>query len=377
MFKTKPEKEFTVVPEGIAHFLEHKLFESEDGDAFELFAKTGATANAMTSFEKTSYLFSATSNFEESLKALLTFVQEPYFTAQTVEKEQGIIAQEIRMYEDDPGWRVFFNLLTLLYHNHPVRIDIAGTKDSIRKIDCDLLYHCYHTFYNLNNMAIAITGDFDPEKALQIVNDHLKVGEKVEVEVKMPEEPDTIVKRRNVQKLSVAVPLFHIGFKESPPSKKDTLRTEIKYELIVKAIAGRSSELYREMYEEGLINDTFGREVFAGKGYLAVIFSGESHDPDKVLQRIKAKISEYKVSGISDENFSRIRKAMYGAEIMSFNEVEQVADELITSYFSGNTIYDALTILQDLTCDEINALLRSSFDENRLAISIIEPIEES
>lgn len=160
-FKTDPEAEFTKLPDGIAHFLEHKLFESEDGDAFSLFAETGASANAYTSFDKTCYLFSCTDAFIPSLKALLTFVQAPYFTQQTVEKEQGIIGQEIRMYEDSPGWQVTFQLLEALYHDNPVKVDIAGTVESIAQIDADLLYRCYHTFYNLSNMVLSIAGKFD------------------------------------------------------------------------------------------------------------------------------------------------------------------------------------------------------------------------
>ena len=158
-FKTGKDKDYTVVPEGIAHFLEHKLFENEECDVFDLYAKTGASANAFTSFDKTCYLFSCSDNYKASLEILLSFVQSPYFTKESVDKEQGIIGQEIRMYEDNPSWRVFFNLLSILYHSHPVKIDIAGTIDSIAKIDADLLYKCYNTFYNLHNMVLAIAGN--------------------------------------------------------------------------------------------------------------------------------------------------------------------------------------------------------------------------
>lgn len=373
VFKTQKDTEFTTVPEGIAHFLEHKLFESEEGDAFELFAKTGASANAFTSFEKTCYLFSTTANFEESLKALVTFVQEPYFTEQTVQKEQGIIGQEIKMYEDDPGWRVFFNLLTALYHNNPVRIDIAGTTESIAQIDKDLLYRCYHTFYNLNNMVIAITGNFDPERAAAIIEQHLKPSKKVEITVQTPDEPVEVVEKKHVQKLQVAVPLFHIGYKEIPAEPEEELHRQICYEIILRAVAGRSSDLYRSMLEEGLINDTFGREAFSGRGYLVNIFSGESRTPEKVMERIQAEIDRLKKEGIAHETFSRIQKAMYGNAVMSFGDVDHLANELVTAYFAGHNAYDTLTEIGSIRLEEVNELLCCSFNEDMRAISIIEP----
>ena len=174
MFKTNADKEYTTVPEGIAHFLEHKLFENEDCDVFNLYAKTGANANAFTSFDKTCYLFSCSKNYKESLGILLDFVQKPYFTPESVAKEQGIIGQEIKMCDDNPNWRVFFNLLNCLYHNHPVKIDIAGTVESIAEIDAELLYKCYNTFYNLNNMVLSIAGNINAEEVLEICDKYLK-----------------------------------------------------------------------------------------------------------------------------------------------------------------------------------------------------------
>ena len=375
IFKTQKDGDFTEVPEGIAHFLEHKLFESEDGDAFELFAKTGASANAFTSFEKTCYLFMGTENFEDSLKALVTFVQDPYFTEKTVQKEQGIIGQEIKMYEDDPNWRVFFNLLTALYHNNPVRIDIAGTTDSIAKINKDLLYRCYHTFYNLNNMVISIAGCFDVETAAKIIEENLKDSEKIEIERKTPDEPEDVFKAEHIQKLSVAIPLFQIGYKEKPAVEKEQLPLQIKYNLLMNAIAGKGSELYREMYEEGLVNDTFSKEVFCGRGYLTNIFSGESREPKKVMERIDAEIRKFQQTGIDLQTFERVKKSLYGSAVQSFNDVEQVANDMVNAYFTGHSIYDALDIICSVTAEEINSLLQQSFQKEKCAISIIEPAD--
>ena len=214
-FKLKGEKDFTCVPEGIAHFLEHKLFESEELDAFELFAKTGANANAFTSFDRTCYIFSCSSNFEKSLEILLDFVKKPYFTEQTVQKEQGIIGQEIRMYQDDPDWQTLFNLLRGLYSKNPVRIDIAGTIESIAEINAKLLYGCYNTFYNLSNMALAVAGNVKKEDVIKIADRVLQKEEKVEFEQIVPEEDAGVVTDYTEEKLGVDVTKFALGFKEN------------------------------------------------------------------------------------------------------------------------------------------------------------------
>lgn len=373
-FKTQHDTDFTTVPAGIAHFLEHKLFESEDGDAFSLFAKTGASANAFTSFEKTCYLFSTTNNFDESLNALMTFVQTPYFTEQTVQKEQGIIGQEIKMYEDSPGWRVFFNLLTAMYESNPVKIDIAGTTDSIAEIDAELLHKCYNAFYNLNNMVVAIAGNFDEKSAVGIIEKSLKKKEKIKVTTKIPDEKPQVMQKEIKQALEVSIPLFNFGYKETPA--KNELETQIKFEFILTAVAGKGSDLYKEMYDNGIINSTFGEEVFCGRGFLANIFAGESRSPMAVMERVNNEFKKFKQEGIDRKSFSRIKKSMFGKIIMNFNDVEEVANDLISSQFSNNSIYDSIDIIKNISLDDINSILRDSFNEESLAISIIEPIKK-
>lgn len=374
IFKTDEDEEYLQVPEGVAHFLEHKLFESEDGDAFTLFAKTGASANAFTSFEKTCYLFSTTDNFDESLRSLLKFVQEPYFTEETVKKEQGIIGQEIRMYEDDPEWRVFFNLLTALYHNNPVRIDIAGTADSIAKIDADLLYRCYHAFYNLNNMVLAIAGNFDVDSALKIIQEGLIPKEKVTVSRQVPKEPEEIRLPYVEQKLSVAMPLFHIGYKEQVREGYDLLKAKIGTEILMDILAGESSDLYRELYDNGLINQTFGYEAFVGRGYWVNLFAGESKDPKAVMIRLRESIAQMKVSGVSQEEFVRSKKALYGRMIQGFNNVEGIANALVSSYFGDVDIYDSMKAAEEITLQDVNNLLKQSFHQEKSALSVINPV---
>lgn len=374
-FKTSKDNEFITVPEGIAHFLEHKLFESEDGDAFSLFAKTGASANAYTSFDKTCYLFSTTDNFMESLEALMTFVQKPYFTKETVDKEQGIIGQEIQMYQDDPGWRVFFNLLCALYHNNPVKIDIAGTIESIAEIDKDLLYKCYNTFYNLNNMVVCIAGNFDQEKAIDLIEKTLVENEKVEVISKVPDEPESVLQKEVEMNLSVAMPLFQIGYKETPVTDKtQILKAQIESEIIMTALVGKSTDLYRELYEESLITEDFDGEVFQGRGYCVNIFAGESKQPKEVLKRIDKAVQDTKVTGVDEASFKRAKKLMYGSVISVFNNVTSVAHELLSSHFRGNGAYEVIDVIKNVTLEDINNRLRNSFDNEKMSISIVNPV---
>lgn len=372
-FKTNRDKDFITVPEGIAHFLEHKLFENEDCDVFSLYAKTGASANAFTSFDRTAYLFSCTDKFEDSLRILLSFVQSPYFTEQTVQKEQGIIGQEIRMYEDNPGWRVFFNLLDALFVEHPVKIDIAGTIASIAQIDDKLLYSCYNTFYNLNNMVLAIAGNFDVDAALRIADEELKQAESLTIETKRVDEPEKVNKAEVRQKLSVSMPLFNIGFKGKALSGKEEVKASVETEMLLELLAGEASPLYKQLYDESLINSTFGTEVFTGRDYFAAIFEGESRNPMEVFARIKAEIQRVQMEGLDKAEFDSCKKATYGKYLRGFNNVESVANGLVVSYFNGVSLYDSIEAVAAITFEDISARLGQGFNIDHAAISIVEP----
>ena len=300
------------IPAGTAHFLEHKMFESEEGDAFALYAKTGASANAYTSFDKTAYLFSCSDNFKESLSILMHLVTEPYFTPQTVEKEQGIIGQEIKMYDDSPEWRVMFNLMEALFEKHPLKIDIAGTVDTIAQITADTLYTCYNAFYNLNNMALAIAGNFEVQDVLDLADEILKPAEPMTAQRILVDEPAQVVKHRVEQQLPVATPLFQIGFKAVPKSKEENLINQVYDEILLDTIAGEHTALYRSMYDEGIINSTFVGEVMAGRDFAVTLFEGESRDPDKVYEALCGEIRRMQREGIDRDAFERSRRAIYG-----------------------------------------------------------------
>lgn len=377
-FRTQDDADFVDVPEGIAHFLEHKMFENPDGDAFALYAKTGASANAFTSFDKTSYLFACTDRFEESLSILLDFVRRPYFTKESVQKEQGIIGQEIRMYDDNGDWRVLFNLLGALYEKHPVRIDIAGTVDSIAKIDHELLYRCYRTFYNLNNMVLCVAGNFDIETVLRVADKVLKPDEKpVVIERKKFQDSEQVYKSLVEQKLSVATPLFNLGFKGLSEGVTQNLKHQVLDEIVCEIIAGGMTPLYRRLYDSGLINATFDTEIMAGRDYMCSIFSGESRDPEKVAHEIRSEITKLRKEGIDQKLFELARRATYGRYVGMYSRTEAVAGLMATTYFAGiDDIYSLLDIVANATLEQITERLEKAFDPEKSALSIIRPVDE-
>lgn len=370
-FKRSDQKEYTRVPEGIAHFLEHKLFESEELDAFTRYAETGASANAFTSFDKTCYLFQCSDRFADSLKILLDFVTHPYFTKETVEKEQGIIGQEITMYYDVPGWMSTFNLLRCLYKNHPVRIDIAGTVESISQITDKLLYDCYHTFYNLNNMALAVVGNVTPEEVIKVCDEMLKKSEDVTIERVFDEEPRDIVKSYEEYCLAVSMPVFSFGYKEACKTPQRTVQETVEMEILLEILAGETSNLYSALFEKGLINSTFSKEYFTGNGYEAVIFEGESTDAKAVAQAIKEEVARLRKEGISDQAFESARRSLYGREIMSYNVTDDVANAVIGCYFAGYSIFDPLEVYKNVKKEDVEKLLSEKLEEKYSALSVV------
>ena len=371
MFRQKGDKEFTVVPEGIAHFLEHKLFENEDCDVFELYAKTGASGNAFTSFDKTAYLFNCTKNYQESLRILLDFVQKPYFTKETVDKEQGIIGQEIKMTNDNPEWRVFFNMLRCMYHEHPVKIDIAGTVESIAQIDSDLLYKCYHTFYNLNNMVLSIAGNIRADEVLAICDECLKNCEDKGLETVFPEEPDGIVQSEIYEVQPVGAPIFNIAYKCKECRGGERLRKSMAASVASSMLSDASSDMYQRLLKEGIINSSFGTEVFAGDGYFTVIFSGESTQPEKVRDAVADEVDKWLSEGISEKDFQRIKKSTYGMLVRELNNVEAVANLMMNAHMDETGPYDTISVLSELTLGDVTEFIRSEFRRDRLVMSVI------
>ncbi len=372
-FRVDPEKDFKTIPDGIAHYLEHKLFESEEGDAFGLFAKYGASANAFTSFDRTAYLFSCTEHFGDCLRALLNFVQSPYFTEENVEKERGIIGQEIRMYDDDPSWQVFFQLLGALYHNHPVKIDIAGTVESIAKITPELLYDCYRSFYSPDQMVLAIAGRFSVEEVLSIVDELCLPKPAHFLERKQPDEPLTIVKQDVSQSLDVALPLFEIGWKEVPYDGAEGLKAETEITLLLSCMFGEGSGLYNDLRNDGLITAGLDQDVMRGRGYFVSMVGGESKDPKEVARRISNEVARRKKTGVDAKTFERVQRLLYGRTVLSFSRVSDVANSMLTAAMSDTGLFDRLEMIASTTVDDLNRRLSTSLLPERMALSTIYP----
>lgn len=358
------------IPDGIAHYLEHKLFESEDGDAFAKYAKTGANANAFTSFDKTCYLFNTTDNFKESLEILIDFVQSPYFTDETVAKEQGIIGQEIKMYDDSPDWKVLFNLLECMYHNHPVKIDIAGTVESIAKITPKMLYDCYNTFYNLNNMALCVCGKATLDEVLEVADRMLKPSEDVKITNYFEDEPYSVVKSYVEQNLPVAVPMFYIGFKNKytgTSTDKDMASTEILLSMLFSSI----SPVYRELQDKKLINQSFEYELFEGEGYSSVLIGGESRNPKEVYSVIIDYIKSLKENGLSKEDYEISKKALYGETITAVNSVTSIGNGIVDSHFNNREYFSYINAIYNMKFEDVEKKFNEILDFNNSALSVI------
>ena len=370
-FKRSDREEFIEIPAGTAHFLEHKLFESEELDAFQRYAETGASANAYTSFDRTCYLFTCTGNFKANFEILLDFVRHPYFTEETVRKEQGIIGQEIDMYKDSPEWECLFNLLDAMYVNHPVKIDIAGTKESIAEITADMLFSCYDTFYNLSNMALAVAGNTTVEEVLEIADRLLEKDEDVVVERAFLPEPEEVVKTYVEENLPVATPVFCFGYKESLNEPEKSLKEEIAMSIILDVLAGQMSPLYKELLDDGLVNNSFATEYFNGFNYAAPIFSGESVNPSETARRIKDAVAQLKSSLITKEQFEIVRKKKYGKTVRAFSDIDALANGLVISHFENEELFSEFEVIKNMELSFVNDVLVKSFDEKNAVLSVV------
>lgn len=366
------EEKATEVPNGIAHFLEHKMFEQENGtNSLDVLTALGVNANAYTTTNYTTYLFEATDNFYKALDELMDYVQHPYFTDENVEKEKGIIAQEINMYNDYPDWEVYMNALKCMYKNNPITIDIAGTVESIQKIDKDILYKCYNTFYNPSNMLMCFCGDFNPEDLIKEVKNRL-VEKKPQGEIKRiyQEEPANIVEKRKEKTMEVSMPLFVIGIKDKL-EKENIVKKHIAIEILLNMLIGKSSDLYKDLYqEELLISEPFVEYEF-GEDYAHVAISGVSKDPDKILEKLLEQINKMKKEGIKEENFNRIRNMLYGNAVKEFNSVSDIARMFVTDYFKGINSFDYLETYKQITMEYAKQVLENTFKEENTVISII------
>jgi predicted Zn-dependent peptidase len=372
------ENEMIKVPDGIAHFLEHKLFEKEDGDVFQQFSKQGASANAFTSFTRTAYLFSSTSNFEQNLETLIDFVQEPYFSDKTVEKEKGIIGQEITMYDDNPDWRLYFGVIQNMYHHHPVKIDIAGTIDSISKITKEWLYTCYETFYHPSNMLLFVVGPVDPEKIMDQVRDNQAkkdYEEQPEIKRHFEAEPEGVAKEKQIIPMSVQSSKCLVGIKAKRPQRsgREMLVHELSVNIMLDHLFGQSSLHYEKLYQEGLIDETFSYDYTEEKGFGFAIIGGDTGKPDELAERIKEIVLQMKENPMIEEQLDRVRKKKIGAFLRSLNSPEFIANQFTRYAFNDMNLFDVVDVLETLTKEDIAQVTNELVDENNMTVCQVVP----
>lgn len=366
-------------PAGIAHFLEHKLFDMPGRDVTAEFASLGASPNAFTSFDLTAYYFSCTENFDENLALLLEFVSTPYFTQESVDKEQGIIGQEIGMNEDTPDSRIFEDLMNGMYRDHPVRVPILGTRETISQITPELLHACHEAFYRPGNMLLCVVGDVDPAQVSKIAMDILPQTDdaKVTRQEEWPEEM-TCPKAFYENTMEVAMPMFHLGFKYEPPERgKAAVLCEAIGDLAAEALFGESSRLYMELYEKGLIDSSFGGGFETIDGMAMLLATGDSEDPQGVKQAILQEAEKIVREGISQEDFLRMKRSVLGRRIRDLDIASSVAFRVCAYYFSGYDYFDFPAIYREVKAEDLQRFLAQAVTAERCSLCVINPKQEA
>lgn len=364
------------VPDGIAHFLEHKMFEEPTGDIFATFASHGASANAFTSFDQTVYLFSATEYVNENIQTLVDFVQNPYFTDQNVEKEKGIIGQEINMYADNPDWRVYFGLIEAMYQKHPVHIDIAGTVESISTITKETLYSCYNSFYHPSNMLLFVVGGVDPQQVIDMVRSNQEQKDykpQGSIQRFFEQEPEHVGEARREAKLAVSLPKCLFGFKETDVglTGEKLLRRDTTTQLMMDLLFGSSTRLFQKLYDEDLISDSFGHEYNSSPQYAFSAIGGDTKDPDQLLARVREEVDAIVQKGFDSTDFERSRKKKIGGYLRMLNSPENIAHEFTRQQFRGGDFFNMLPLYESITLEDVNLRLREHIRWDHLAVSLV------
>lgn len=368
--------QWTDTPAGVAHFLEHKMFDMPYGNALNRLSANGASPNAFTGAGMTAYYFESTDHFYDNLKVLLEFVSTPHFTAESVEKEQGIIGQEIRMVEDSPGFVVYNNLLRCLYAHNPIRDSVAGTVESIAEISHETLYGCHKVFYNPSNMALAVVGNVDPEKVVKMAEDILpkEAGEVPQRDYGPEESPLPVQKEISVN-MAVSAPQFILGARVSPAEKGPSrLRQLLIGEIALRLMFSRSSPVFNSLYSKGLLNGSFEYELDYAAGAATLLCAGESRDVPAVLAEVNAYASRLIEQGIDKDAFQAARKAHFGGELRALGSFSALSQALVTGQFSGYCPLDAFEVIEDIGPQEVMDFISENLRQDRLALSVVAPL---
>lgn len=363
-------------PAGVAHFLEHKMFDMPDGDnALSTLSANGAQPNAFTSSGMTAYYFDCTDGFEENLKMLLKFVSTPYFTQETVDKEQGIIGQEINMVEDNPGYVVYNRLMRLLYEHNPIRDQVAGSIESISQITAETLYNCHKAFYAPSNMVLCVAADCDPERIFELA-DSVLTDERAEIPRADMGQKESLLplEAYHEESMEVSAPQFLIGAKVSPaPEGEKNLRQRIVAQLALRTLFGTSGEFYNQLYAEGILNRDYDYEIDYTAGTATVIIGGESVAPERVLSEVNSALAQVFEKGLDKDMFEAAKRASLGSRLRSLEDFDSLCLSLAEGVFSGFCALDALSVLESIEIRECEEFLRSFMTPDRLAMSVITP----
>ncbi|AXV42539.1 zinc-dependent peptidase, M16 family [Staphylococcus sp. M0911] len=376
-FKPLGKEDFVTVPDGVAHFLEHKLFEKEEEDLFTAFAEENAQANAFTSFDRTSYLFSATDHLENNIKRLLTMVETPYFTKETVDKEKGIIAEEIKMYQEQPGYKLMFNTLRAMYEKHPIRVDIAGSVESIYDITKDDLYLCYETFYHPSNMVLFVVGDVEPQYIVDIVEEHENLRDKTnqpKIERALIDEPKSVNQHVISEEMKLQSPKLMLGFKNQPldESPEKYVQRDLEMTFFYELIFGEETEFYQELLNDDLIDETFGYQFVLEPTYSFSIITSATNHPDQLKQLLIKQLKDTKGNLTDVEAFDLLKKQFIGEFISSLNSPEYIANQYAKLYFEGVSVFDMLNIVENITLESVNETSQLCLDLDEMVDSRLE-----
>lgn len=376
-FKPLGKEDFVTVPDGVAHFLEHKLFEKEEEDLFTAFAEENAQANAFTSFDRTSYLFSATDHLENNIKRLLTMVETPYFTKETVDKEKGIIAEEIKMYQEQPGYKLMFNTLRAMYEKHPIRVDIAGSVESIYDITKDDLYLCYETFYHPSNMVLFVVGDVEPQYIVDIVEEHENLRDKTnqpKIERALIDEPKSVNQHVVSEEMKLQSPKLMLGFKNQPldESPEKYVQRDLEMTFFYELIFGEETEFYQELLNDDLIDETFSYQFVLEPTYSFSIITSATNHPDQLKQLLIKQLKDTKGNLTDVEAFDLLKKQFIGEFISSLNSPEYIANQYAKLYFEGVSVFDMLNIVENITLESVNETSQLCLDLDEMVDSRLE-----
>ena len=368
------DKDVTHVPDGIAHYLEHKLFEQENGNnSLDVLTSFGVDANAYTTNDHTAYLYEATDNFDEALEEFMNYVQNPYFTDENVEKERGIIEQEIMMYDDYPEWSIYMNAMKCMYKNNEINIDVAGTKETIAQIDKDKLYKIYNSFYYPNNMVLFLSGDFKPEEIIDKVKSMVTLKYKEETKRIYNEEPKEIVKKYIEKEMNISMPILMIAYKDND-LKSNKVKKDIALDLLATILFNQSTDFYKNLYESGKILSAPSVTYEFSKTYAHLLIQVQTNFVEEVTDAITKQIKKAQEEGLNQEDFERAQKSVYGSLIKDYNEVSTIANGIVSDYFKNINSFDYFEEFNSVNKEYVEKILKELLVEENKVVSVIKPI---